>query len=241
MVYGWHFTRADKRLGYEDGRKFVKGRKLTVDGPLELCARGLHASPRALDALNYAPGPVACYVQLSGEVLGPTDRHKDKMCATERTVIAYVDATPHLREFIRDTLIYRQPHIATLLWNDGLRKQAQEVRQADLKEMSFEDIKKVFGAARAAARAAAWDAAWAAARDAARAAARDAAWAAAWDAARDAAWDAARDAAWAAARDAAWDAAWAAARDAARDNLNAMLERRLMDAMNLSPEHDGGK
>ena len=207
-AYGWHFTRADKRLGYGDGRKFVKGRTLTVDVVPELCERGLHASPRAIDALSFAPGPIACYVRLSGEIVGPTSAHPDKMAATERTVIAYVDATPHLREFIRDTLIYRQPHIATLLWRAGLRKQAQEVRHADLKQMSFEDIQKVFDAAGAATRATAWAAAWAA-EDAARAA------------------GAAGAAAWAA------GAARAAAEDAARADLNAGLERRLLDAMGI--------
>jgi hypothetical protein len=208
-VYGWHFTRADRTLGYGDGRKFRKGKTLTVEGTPILCNRGLHASPKAIEALDYAPGPVACYVRLSGEIVGPNEEHRDKMAATERTVIAWVNAEPILREFIRDTLIYRQPYIVKMFNAAGLPEHAHAIEAVQMGSASFADIQAVFDAA--------WRAAWDAARDAAWGAARDAAWRAAWDAARDAAWGAARD----------------AARDAARGDLNQMLETRLFAAMGI--------
>jgi hypothetical protein len=241
-VYGWHFLAADRHLGYEDGRPVAVGETLTVEGPLVMCKQGLHASPRATDALGYAPGPVACYVRLSGDVLEPTAKHPDKMCATERTVLAMVDATPILPDFIRDTLVYRQPYLVSLFEAAGMHDHAKAIGDADLRTMGWSDMALLFTAARDTAMdnpgSAAWYAAryasrdawagWDAARTVPRAAAAggDAAWAAG-AAARAAAW-AARAAAWAAAR-----AAGVAARDAARDDLNAMLEARLKEAMGL--------
>lgn len=160
-VYGWHFARADRRLGYGDGRKFRKGQTLRVTGTPVLCEFGLHASPRAIEALSYAPGPIACYVRLSGEVVGPSADNPDKMAATERTVIAWVDSTPILREFIRDTLIYRQPFIVSLLKKANLTEQAHAIERVSMTTASFEDIRVAFAAAGDAAWDAARVAAWA--------------------------------------------------------------------------------
>jgi len=245
--YYYHFAAVDTdgvpRLGYGDGREVRVGETLTVEGEPVLCSAGLHASKRAIDALQYAPGgsPSLCRVTLGGTIL----HDSDKAAATERTVVAMLDtATTErlLREFARWCAL-RVIH----LWD------APEIVRQYL-ETGDETIRAAaWAAARDAARAAAWDAASAAASAAARdaawaaawAAARDAAWAAAWAAARDAAraaaWDAAsaaaRAAAWdaasAAARAAAWDAAWAAARDAARDAQNEQLERMVLDAMQI--------
>jgi len=261
VSYGWHFVGEDKRLGYGDERKIRKGSTLRVDGPLVLCERGLHASSRALDALSYAPGPIACYVRLSGDIV----TGGDKMCATERTIVAYVDARHALREFVRDTLVYRQEPVAVLCDLAGLPEHASAIRTLPFATSSLADIAAVFKAAADAAKAAwsaAWSAAWAsgsaarAAGPAAWAAAGAAARAAAWsaeDAARTAAWDAAwaaRAEGWAegwaaagasaraaarsaedAAEDAAWDAAWSTAWDA----LNRQFEARLFDAMQIEP------
>ena len=184
-LLGWHFVREDRRLGYGDGRVVEVGETLTVEGPLEMCQHGLHASVRALDALRYAPGPIACRVRLSGEVLGPTAEHSDKACATERTVIAMVDATDLLREFIRDTLIFRQPHMVSLFEKAGLPEHARALRAIEMETATWEEIQRVCDAT--------MDATWAATRDATWAATGDAAW----------------DAAWAATWDATWDATWA--------------------------------
>jgi hypothetical protein len=91
----WHFLGEDKRLGYSDGRKVQVGKTIKVSCLPILCEKGLHASYRAIDAVQYASGPIICRVILGGElVVG-----NDKVAATERTVIAMADATMVLHEF----------------------------------------------------------------------------------------------------------------------------------------------
>ncbi len=65
--YGWHFLRLDAEGTplLRDGRPApALGEWLEHDGPITICQTGLHASWRALDALNYVQweGAVACLV-----------------------------------------------------------------------------------------------------------------------------------------------------------------------------------
>ncbi len=201
MIMAWKFLRADRRLGYGDGRMVEVGVPLEIDGPPVLCARGMHACRRAIQALKYAESAIVARVECGGEIV----EGDDKLTCTQLIPVAIFDATDALR------------HFARLCALDVIEKwDAPEIVRRYL-ETGDESIRE-------AARDAGWAAAWDTARYAAQAAARAAGWAAARDAARDAAWDtvryAARGAGWAAARAAAWAAraaAWAAARDAARD------------------------
>ncbi len=93
----WHFCGTNRVLGYDDGRAIVVGETLTVDGPPVLCRHGLHGSVRAIDALSYAVGPVACWTEITGDVV----EGDDKIVGTARTVIWMADATGALREFAR--------------------------------------------------------------------------------------------------------------------------------------------
>jgi hypothetical protein len=223
---GWHFVAEDRCLANGDGRPVRVGETYSVDGEPVLCEHGLHASKRALDALRYAPGAIACRARLSGTIV----EGEDKACATERTVLAMADATRTLHEF---AIWCAEGALKRANVKDGRCWEALAVKRRWLDgQASDEEL--------TAARPAARDAVWAAARDAGTAAgsaaltavwaaardARDAAWEAAWAAARHAARDA-RDAAWDAAWDAVWDA-WDAAWDASRDAQNAELERRLL-------------
>ena len=179
----WHFT-ADK---LRDGRPIPPvGEVLRHDGPVEICATGLHASERIFDALTYAPGHVIHRVEC-GDIVQAQD---DKFVCRERTILWSVDGEDVLCAFARRVALD-----VIHLWDapDVVRKYL-ETGDEKLRDAAWD-------AARATASAAAWAPAWAAAKDAAWDAARDAARAAA----RDAAWDAARDAAWDAAKDAAWD------------------------------------
>jgi hypothetical protein len=190
-IRAWHFVGDTLR----DGRPVpADGEWLTHDGPLALCASGLHASIDPWHALQYAPGGTLCPVELDGEVL----YGDDKLVARRRRIVRRVDMTAHLRAFARAEAL-RVIH----LWD------APDVVRQYL-ETGDESL-----------RAAAWAAAWAAARAAGSAAgsAADAACAAARDAARDAAWAAARDAAW----DAAWAPARAADRAASADRFRALV------------------
>ena len=136
---GWHFVRADRRLGYKDGRIVKAGRtyKVPQEQKLEFCSYGLHASKRIIDALKYAPGPIICRVELQGRILHDTD----KSVAYVRHVISTFDATKTLRRFARLCALD-----VIHLWDapDVVRKYL---------EIGDESI-------RAAARDAAWAAAW---------------------------------------------------------------------------------
>ena len=216
-LIGWHFASADLRLGHGDEREIRVGETLTVEPPIELCERGLHASVRPLDALNYASGPIACRVRLSGLLIAG----EDKAVATERTVLGMVDGERVFSAFIRYTLAYRQPYLVKLFERAGRIDHARLIEQLDMASAPYGDIKDTMAAAR--------DAAWDDARDDARDAARAASWDTAW-----AAGDAAR-AAGLAARAAGTDAystAWATAGLAAAwAALNAELERLLVASM----------
>ena len=97
---GWHFLRSDGRLRYDDDRLPKIGERLRMIGksgnqfPV-ICVCGMHASETALQALPYAPGPIACRVALSGEIV----HGRDKMAGEYRTVLARADASDTLRDF----------------------------------------------------------------------------------------------------------------------------------------------
>jgi hypothetical protein len=216
----WHFIRADHTTG-EGLLKVEVGQTLTVEGPLELCQHGLHGSRKALDALYYAPGPVACRDEIWGDLIEDTD----KLCGRYRKCLAMIDATTILHEF------------ACLCAERALTREREMGREPDPRSWAAIEAKRQWlrreiddaklAAARAAAEGAAWDAAWAAVRAAAGDAASDAASAAVRAAAGGAAWDAASAAAWAAAGAAARDAAGDAERDWQDAELTRMLEEEI--------------
>ena len=94
----WHFLKADKKLRYGDNRIVRPGVWMKSKAKeLMMCDAGMHASKDILDALDYAPGPIVCRVELGGEMI-----HQDgKSCARKRRVIWMYDATNVLRKFAR--------------------------------------------------------------------------------------------------------------------------------------------
>ncbi len=206
MLRAWHFMRAGLRLGYGDGRIVRPGEWLEHDGQLALCQSGLHASGKILDALQYAPGPIICRVELDGSVIVSYD----KAVAQRRRVAWWVDGTRLLREFAcRCALDVRH------LWGmPNVVYRYLTTRDEKLRDAAWAAATAAARAAASAARAAVWDTAAAAASDAAWAAA----WAAVWAGAADT-----RDTAAAAARAAVWDTAAAAA----SDDVRARQERQL--------------
>lgn len=97
-ILAWHFLQEDQKLRYPPYTQVEPGQTLTVEPPLRMCSKGLHASIRPLDALRYAPGPIVCRVELSGQVL----HDDDKLCAESRTVLWMADATRTLTDFSCD-------------------------------------------------------------------------------------------------------------------------------------------
>jgi hypothetical protein len=193
-ILAYHFLRDDMtaRSGKEKAWEIGEERSFPENMAIELCTFGYHSAPTLWDALQYAPGPMACLVEISE----PIEKDDTKQVSRTRKLIKAVNIDRELRLFAADcaerVLYIFEKHYPK---DDRPRKAIQAARD-------FADG-KIDAAAWAAARAAAWDAARAAAWDAARAAAWDAAGAAAGAAAWDAAWDAARAAAWDAARAAA--------------------------------------
>ena len=161
----WYFSDESRRLRYGDGREIAVGVTHTVDCVPVLCKSGLHASVRAIDALEYAPGPIIWRVELGGTI----NHENDKCAATKRTYVAGgVDATETLRAFARACALdvvhlWDAPQVV----KDYLVTGDESLRASAWAAASW-------AAARAAARGAAMASAWAAARDAARGAARDA-------------------------------------------------------------------
>ncbi len=83
-VEAWWFSNADGRLGYDDGRTATIGGTHDVEGEIIPCKNGLHGSKLAINALNYASGPVVWKVKLHGTVVSDYDKH----VASHRTYLA---------------------------------------------------------------------------------------------------------------------------------------------------------
>lgn len=177
-IEAWHWLPEDRRLRWGTRRQVEPGSVHRVRGPVVLCERGLHASRRAIDSLQYAPGPIVCRVVVGGSVV----EGNDKLAGTRRTVLWMVDATRTLHEFAiwcaqrvleRERAAGREPHAAS--WAALNAKQRWLDGQATGSELAA-----AWTAAKTATGAGAGAAAWAAARAAMGAAMGAAAGAAAW-------------------------------------------------------------
>ncbi len=107
-IVAWHWLLDGKM---RDGTPVHVGETYSVDGPIQMCQRGLHASERITDALRYAPGTTLCRVRLHGDVI----RDTDKIVASRRTVIAMTDGTQLCVAFARycaDTAATAAAHAA---------------------------------------------------------------------------------------------------------------------------------
>ena len=211
---GWHFLPEDGKTRYTREKVRVGG-IIREKRPLEMCTVGCHASPTPLQALQYAPGPIACLVELCGDRIDDTD----KSCAAERKCLAKIDATKILRLF------------ACWCAEQALRAERKAGREPDMRSW-----KSVRVARRFACGSATTDE-LAAANAAANAATCATANANAWAAANAAGWATAKDAmgaAWAAVNAAANAAGWANASVAwytAISAQNKKLESLLCTAM----------
>ena len=195
----YHFLKEDMTSGYGNEPAWQVGEERTIKGKLVMCGHGYHSSPSWYDALGYAPGNMACIVEVSGKILKDTD----KQVSSKRKLIAAIDAEKVLRTWACDCA----------------ERALKKANVKDKRSWNAIKVARLYNEGKATKQELA--AARGAARDA-RDAARGAAWAA-WDArgaARDAS-DAARDAA----RGAAW-AAYAAALATARANARAARAAR---------------
>jgi hypothetical protein len=203
-VLAWHFTGDTLR----DGSPLPKvGEWLEHTGPVVMCDSGLHASRRAIDALRYAPGPLAHLVECDGVVA----EDDDKFVCRRRKILASVDAAAVLRAFARWCAL-------------------SVIDKWDAPDVVVRYLRTGDDSLRSAAESAGWSAAWSAVWSA-----ESAAWAAwaAGAAARSAesAAESARSAAWSAAGAARRQHSAAAAKAAAWAAQNERLEAMLLVEM----------
>ena len=163
-VLAWHFLAADRRMAHQD-EVVEAGYVYTYDGPLKLRGAGFHASVRAVDAIQYAPGPVVCRVRCSGEII----HNKDKLVAQHREVLWMADATSVLRliacECVRKTPLGNGRVVWDLLTDPRSREVVEVAERYAHGKATDKELAAARDAASAAARDAAWDAAWAGASD----------------------------------------------------------------------------
>jgi hypothetical protein len=192
--------------------KVKVGQTQTAEGSLELRNNDMHASRRALDALQYAEGTVICQLGLSGEVLAMADAmivlHEFMCWCAEQALLREREAghEPDLRSW---TAIETK--------RKWLKGEATDEELVTVELEAWDAARSTVEGA-SAARSAAWSATLGDARDIV--------WAV-WEAAWESAWSAAWNTAWKFTWDATKVAAKSATRDATWDSQNAKLEEML--------------
>ena len=96
-VLAWHFL-PDDRLTRFSRLPVREGETISVSGPLQACANGLHASLHPYDAFGYYKSFTLCRVELSGEML----TESDKLCARNRKCLAIRDVKKAVLLFAAD-------------------------------------------------------------------------------------------------------------------------------------------
>jgi hypothetical protein len=96
----YHFLKEDMRAGSGKEKPWKVGEERTVPKPdrVVLCTYGYHSAPSWRDALNYAPGSVACIVEVSD----PIAHDDSKQVSATRKLVAAKDASKELRLFTCD-------------------------------------------------------------------------------------------------------------------------------------------
>lgn len=75
----YHFLKEDMKAGSGDEKAWTVGETRTIEGRIVLCKRGYHSSPSWYDALRYAPGPMACIVEIGGDIVKDTDKQASSL------------------------------------------------------------------------------------------------------------------------------------------------------------------
>ena len=166
-IEAWYSAPRDLRVP-RTGEKIEPGAIVRVEGPIELCERGLHASINPFDALGFRPDGILTLIRLRGEIVVGDD----KLCATERETIAVMDPATQDR-------VLRLLACDFAEWAIGWSGAEPDQRSIDAIDCARRFARGEATAAElSAARSAAWsaaesaaDAAWSAARSAARSAA----------------------------------------------------------------------
>ena len=148
-MIAYHFLKAnmETRSSYETA--WTIGEERTIKAKtLKLCVRGYHSSPSLFGALKYAPGPIACLVEVSE----PEAKDTDKQVSRIRKLLVAIDVSNELREFACDCAEHalerereagREP--------DARSWKASEVARAFIRgEAALGDLNAAYAAANAA-------------------------------------------------------------------------------------------
>ena len=186
----WHFLNADMRANSGQEGPWSVGETRRIDGDIELCRRGYHASENIRDAMSYANGPIICRVLLNGTIR----RDNDKMVASERTLLWALPLKVSER-VLHEFACHVAEDALIAIRDSGGKVDDRSWRAIEAKRLWIDGCisDQDLSAAWSAAESAAWSA--------------------------YAAWSAARSAAWSAAKSAAESAAKSAAKSAANDLL----------------------
>lgn len=94
-IRAWHFSNGT--LHYQTSMTIEAGRVYSIepDRKPALCSYGMHGSKRAIDALQWAKGPIISRVDIWGDV----EEDNNKLCGRHREVLWVANATRMLHEF----------------------------------------------------------------------------------------------------------------------------------------------
>lgn len=145
----YHFLKADFTAGEGNEKPWEIGETRTIANAndVRLCEYGYHSSPTLLGALQYAPGPMACLVEVSE----PLFKDTDKQVSVSRKLIRAINIERQLRLFGCDCA-ERVLYIWEKHSNDERPRQAITIARAYANGKATDEQL-----------AAAWDADWAAA------------------------------------------------------------------------------
>ena len=149
------FTREDMTSPNAPKMVWKVGQKRTMRGEIVPCERGFHASPSLWQALPYAPGPVACLVELGGTVI---EHNGDKYAASSRKLIAAVNIDSELRLFAADCAERVLYLFERERPNDERPRKAIQAARDFAEGKAADAAMAAMAAASAAASGAAWDA-----------------------------------------------------------------------------------
>jgi len=169
------------------------GEWLVHDGEVSICRSGLHASFRLLEALELAPGPICCRVEVGGIV----DRDYEKLACSRRRILWRVKSDDVLRQFARWCAVqvvdlWDPPLVVMEYLRTGDTRLSEQVRAVSWplssEHVDFESLTQcevcAWSSVKAAARSAAWsattNASWETAISSAYGASMSAAWAIVW-------------------------------------------------------------
>lgn len=97
----YHFLKEDMRSCNGTEPAWTLGETRILKDKIIPCEYGYHASFTLFGALSYAPGPVACLVELSGEII-EHGNPIDKYAASSRQLIKAINIGKQLRLFAAD-------------------------------------------------------------------------------------------------------------------------------------------